>query len=174
MTKGLQRSLDRGAPSNQEIVRQVIKVKDKSLTTGNGAVSDGWATVDLGGLPEGNILFLGAIAYMTFTGPTSGDLIDAWTGVYGVGTSPSVDETALAGLFRNIVDDVVLSAATAEVSPRTRGPSLAADMSLILDNTDADLELNLNLFIDNASISGDVTLTVSGEIQLAYIVMLDD
>lgn len=178
MAKGLPRSHRNANKAVASIVRDVIvvKAKDVILTEDVGG-QPAWATLVVGDFPEGNILFLGAVAYFTFAGSgADADLGDTWVGDYGVGTTPSTDDTTpLATTFEDITGTVAIAAATAEVSPRTRGVSANADSGLIYDNTDGSLELNLNVLVDAADITGDDSvLTVDGELYISYIVLGND
>ena len=68
-----------------------------------------------------------------------------------------------------------MAAATAEVSPITRGLQAdGAHCGVIFDNTAGALEVNLNLLIDDADISGTVAITVSGTVDISYIMLGDD
>lgn len=174
MSHGLPRSLKRANKSEAIINREVIVVKDGTLTV-DGATGVGFGTLVIGDLPAGNVLFLGALAYMQFTGPTSGDLDDDWAGDYGVGTTPASDGTLSAGDV-DLVPSTALAAATAEASPRTRGVQAdGAFCGVVLDNTDGSLEINLNLLVDDANIGADdLDFTVNGELVLSYVMLLDD
>ena len=170
MGKGLPRSLSRGAPQRQEMIKQTFLVRDATLTV-DGATGVGFGSVVIGDFPQGNILFLGAVSYMQFTGPTSASLGDTWNGDYGVGSTPAGDAT-ITGADVDIIPSTAVGPAVAEASPRTRGANAT---QVMLDNTDGSLEINLNLLIDDADISADgIDITVNGEIQLLYSVLLDD
>lgn len=174
MGHGLPYSTARGntAPT-RTMQRQVFTVRDVTLTV-DGATGVGVGTVVIGDLPEGNIQFGGATAYMQFTGPTSAGLVDTWQGDYGIGTTPAGDAT-ITGADVDIIPSTAIAAATAEASPRTRGASTAALSGAVFDNTDGSLELNLNLLIDDANISADgIAMTVNGELAISYMVLLDD
>ena len=172
MGKGLPRSLARGAPQRQEIIRQVVNINHSVAVTATGAAV-GFGTSVIGDLPEGNILFLGAVGYLQLSGSGSDANLDAtWDGDFSVGTAPTADVT-LSGAEVDIIASTALGAATAEVSPRVRAVNATQAM---LDNTDGSLELNLNVLIDAANIvdGATVNLTARGTLQLAYVVMLDD
>ena len=176
MTKGLPRSHAAGDPGRLPIVRRTYLARDLSFTMDAAAV-DGWGTAILGDLPEGNIVLMGAVAYMSFAGSgADADLSDVWEGDFSVGTAPSVDNTApLATNIADIIEPTAIAAATAEVSPRTRGTHLAADIGEVHDNTDGSLELNLNLLIDDAHIAGaDSVILANGELMLVFLVLGDD
>jgi len=170
MTKGLPRSLANGAKTRAPIVKQTIKVDALALTV-DGATGVGFGSAVAGDFPEGNILLLGAVAYLAFTGPTSASLADDWEGDYGVGTTPAGDAT-LTGADVDLIASTALAAATAEASPRTRGTGAT---QAILDNTDGSLEVNVSLLVDDADISADdLAFTATGEIYLSYVVLGDD
>lgn len=172
MGKGLPRSLARGTPQRQDIIRQVVNINHSVAVTATGAAV-GFGTSVIGDLPEGNILFLGAVGYVRLSGSGSDANLDAtWDGDFSVGTAPTADVT-LSGAEVDILGSTALGAATAEVSPRVRAVNATQAM---LDNTDGSLELNLNVLIDAANIvdGATVNLTARGTLQLAYVVMLDD
>lgn len=167
--KGLPRSLSRSAAGTGGASGKNIPIKGLALTT-TGLAGVGFGTVVISGLPEGNILLLGAVAYLQFTKSSAGTLA-AFDGDYAIGSAPTADAT-LAGAEVDIIPSTALGAATAGVSPMVRGANAT---QVILDNTDGSLELNLNLLIDDASVSADgQAFMVSGVLALAYIVLGDD
>lgn len=166
--KGLQRSLSRGPAAVQNVVRQTIRVTDLAVTVA-GASGVGFGSAVIGDLPEGNILFLGAAAYLQFS-EADADVTDTFTGNYAIGTTATADAT-LDTTDANIVASSSISAATAGVSPVTRGVGATVAM---LDNTDGSLELNLNLTIADAAISGAGSMVADGYVQLVYVVLGDD
>lgn len=168
MAKGLPRSNSRGAPSRSAVVKQAIRVKNVPVSVA-GTTGVGFGTAVIGDLPAGNILLLGATAYLQFS-TVDGDVQAAYDGDYAIGTTPTAD-AALAGTEVNVVPSTPLGAATAGVSPVARGAGATA---AILDNTDDSLELNLNLLIDDVNISGTGDFTVSGVVHIAYVVLGDD
>lgn len=174
MAKGLQRSLSRGPQSSAPIVKQTIKVNHSidSVTVG---AAIGFGSVVIGDFPQGNILFLGCVANLQFAGPTSADLSDTWAGDFGVGTTPVSDATISAG-DEDLVAETTLAAATAELSPKTRGAVAAAAIAVLFDNTDGSLEINLNLLVDTADQVDDKTVAIlaTGEVYISYVVLGDD
>ncbi len=175
MAKGLPRSHDAANKSIAPIVRDMINVVNKTVTLTTSG--DAWATLVIGDFPEGNVLFLGAASYFTFAGSgADGDLSDTWEGDYGVGTTPSVDNTnPFVTTKEDIIKTVALAAATAEVSPRTRSVSADGEAGVMYDNTDGSLELNLNILVDTGDITGnDSVLTINGQLYISYIVLGND
>lgn len=172
MSKGLPRSMSRGSALRQEVMKQTFVAKNVAVTV-DGATGVGWGTAVIGDLPAGNILLLGAVAYMQFTTADAG-VQAAFDGDYSIGSTPTADAT-ISGTDADIIPSTALGAATAKVSPRVRGVSTTSLNGAILDNTDGSLELNLNLIIDDANISADdVAFTATGELILLYAVLGDD
>lgn len=175
MGKGLPRSHSRGDPQKQEIIKQVFTVNALALTV-DGASGVGFGTVVIGDFPEGNILLLGAVAYMALSGP-GGDagLVDTWVGDFGIGTIPTADGDLGDLGDDDIIPSTALAAATAEVGPRTRGVSTATESGVVFDNTDNSLEMNLNVLVDDNDISADgIAFIATGELHVAYIMLGDD
>jgi hypothetical protein len=172
MGKGLPRSMSRGAAARQEVIKQEFVIRGTVAVTAAGAAV-GFGTAVIGDLPEGNILLLGAVAYVQLAASGVDPNIDAtWDGDFSIGTAPTADVT-LSGGEIDIIGSTALGAATAEVSPRVRA---ANGTQAIFDNTDNSLELNLNVLVDAVNIvdGATVNLTASGVLQLVYVVMLDD
>ena len=172
MGKGLPRSMSRGAAQRRDVIKQNFVI-DGTVTVSATGSAVGFGTAVIGDLPEGNILLLGAVAYLSLAGTGSdANLTATWDGDFSIGTSPTADVT-LSGTEVDIIGSTALGAATAEVSPRVRAVNAT---QAILDNTDGSMELNLNVLVDAATITDDqsVVLTASGILQLVYVVMLDD
>lgn len=169
MGKGLPRSMARGAAQRQELVKLTVPIKNVTVTVA-GLSGVGFGTAVIGGLPAGNLLFLGAVGYVQFDAPASG-ITATWSGDYSIGSAPTAD-AALAGGEVDIVPSTPVGPAVATVSPMTRGANAT---QVMLDNTDGSLELNLNLLVDDADISAnDVAIVANGVLQLAFVVLLDD
>lgn len=168
MSKGLPRSLSRGNPQRQDIMKQVVKVKDLPINV-IGASGVGYGAGVMGDFPEGNVLFLGAVSYLSFSTVAAG-VQAAFDGDYSIGSAPTADAT-LAGADVDIIPSTALGAATGKVSPRVRGANAT---QVMLDNTDGSLELNINLLIDDANISADSAFLANGELHIAYIMLGDD
>lgn len=175
MTKGLAISHTRGNPQHAPILKMVLGLNAFAVTV-DGATGVGWGTAVMSGLPEGNFMLLGAVANVQFSGSgADAGLGDTWAGDFGVGTTPATDGTITAGDV-DIVPSTALAAATAEVSPRTRGVQAdGAFCGVIFDNTASTLEVNLNLLIDDVDISADgVAITADGYVIISYVMLGDD
>ena len=167
--KGFARSMARAAKTRAAIVKQTLKITNAQVSVA-GASGVGFGTVVIGGLPQGNILFLGAVSYLQFNSQSDADVQAAYDGDYSIGTAPTADAT-LSGSEVDIIPSTALGAATAGLSPLSRGSNAT---QVILNNTDGSLELNLNLLIDDANISGAATFLANGTLDVAYIVLGDD
>lgn len=173
MPKGLPYSNKNALPAQLPVVRKaVFPVNNLSLTVSAGVAAVGFGTAIIAGLPEGNILVLGALAYMNFT-TSDTDIIATFDGDFSIGTVATADNDVADAGEANIIASTPLGAATARVSPTLRATNTTA---AILDNTAGDLELNLNLLIDDASItdSQSATFLCNGSLHLVYAVLGDD
>lgn len=171
MTKGLPRSLSRGKALREAVTKIQIPINHVVTVTATGAAI-GFGSTVLGGLPEAYLKIMAVAIKVQFTGPTTADLADTFDGDFSVGTTPASDAT-LTGGDVDLISSTALGAATAEVSPVL---TVADGVDLVLDNTENDLEINLNLLIDAANITDDaeVDITARGVIEIVLVTMLDD
>lgn len=173
MAKGLPRSLANATPGTEKFVRVVTyPVTNLSLTAATITTGAGSGTAVLGDFPEGNILLLGATSYLQFS-TTDTDVATTWDGSYAIGSTPDANvDNASPTTDADVIGQTTINAATARVSPVTRG---AKSSPAILNNTDGSLELNLNLIVDTADFADGTTaiFTVNGTVQLCYAVMGD-
>lgn len=173
MAKGLPRSLSRGSQAVQAITKRTIAVRSLELTfTGATGVAVE-ATAVLEGLPEGNILLLGAVANLAFAGSGSdANLADDFQGDFGIGTTPADDNT-ISGADVDIIASTAIGPAVAEAIGTVRAANAT---QAIIDNTAGTAELNLNVLLDADEVTNaqDSVVTVDGEVYLAYIVLGDD
>lgn len=171
--KGLLRSLARGAEKRQPIRTVAVPVRAVALATTDLGATGAYGSVVINGLPQGNLLFLGAVCYMRFT-KVDANIIDTFSGTYAVGTVPAAADGTLSGTEANITDVAPVAAAVAGVSALTRAASTDALGGGVIDNTAGDLELNLNLVLPDASSAANSSVTVDGVLHLALIVLGDD
>lgn len=170
MTKGLKRSIQRGGTARSIVRKGTFILKNLAINV-DGVTGIGFGTAVLGDFPVGNILLLGAMSYIQISKGVAAGTIDTFAGNYSVGSAPTAD-AVLSGAEVDVIPSTALAAATAGVSPLTRGVQAAQAM---LDNTDDSLELNLNLLIDDASISANTQgLIANGVVEVLYSVLLDD
>ena len=171
--KGLPRSLKHAAAN--AVVKKTVEVSATVTVSATGAAI-GFGSAVIGDFPEGNILFLGAVAYVALAGSgADANLTDTWSGDYGIGTAPVADADLGDATDVDIIASTAVGPAVAEAIAATRGAT-GATIPQIFDNTDGSLELNLNVLIDAANIGDDqsVDLTATGVLYLAYAVMGDD
>ncbi len=171
MTKGLPRSLSRGTAMAQTTRKLRIAVNEAMSFTGVNATAIDQTAV-LAGLPEGNILLLGAVSNLTFTGPTAATLADDFQGDYGIGSTPADDNT-ISGADVDIIGSTAIPAATSEVSADVRATNATP---VIIDNTAGTGEVNLNVLLDADEVDDTevVVITVTGTIDIVYSVLGDD
>lgn len=175
MGKGAQRTLKRAALKGGTLRPHTIPF-DVEVAVADGA--PGFGSAVIGGLPQGNIMLLGAVAYVRFTDVGGDGLTATYAGDFSVGTVATADGDLSDAGEANIVQSTELLAADG-VTPRTRAltantAGVLTNNVTIIDNTAADLECNLNVLIDDAAIDGAATLRAVGELNLAYIVLGDD
>ena len=177
MSKGLPRSMSRGDAQRQEIIKQTIPLRDFAVTVSATGAAIGFGSAPISGLPEGNVLFLGAVASNIVVSGSGADanLSDTFNGDFSIGTTPA-DDATITGADVDIIPSTALPAATAEVGVATRASHSAAVTGTVYNNTAADLELNFNVLVDAADIVDDesVDLTVNGVVTVAYIMLGDD
>lgn len=170
--KGLPRSRGRGKQGLVPISKMLIPIRNKIINITDPGAAVAWDTEVIGDFPEGNILFLGAIAYLQYSSAAAG-ISATFDGDFSIGTAPTADST-LSGAEVDIIPSTAFGAATAKVSPMIRGVSAVAVAGTIYDNTDGSLELNLNTLIDDTGISATSDMTINGFFQMLYTVLGDD
>lgn len=173
MSKGLARSLKRAPPVVAPIIKQRIPVRAVAIAA-VGATGVGFGFATGFALPQGNILFLGAVSYLRFSKNGDVDIQDAFDGDYSIGTVGTVDVDVADADEATIIPSTPLGAATAGLSPVVRGASTDALGGGIIDNTDSSKTLIINLLIDDANISGTASMLVEGYIDISMVVLGDD
>lgn len=175
--KGLPRSLSRAMPQLAAVQKLNIAI-DAELTFTGVTDTVVRAQTVIGGLPQGNILFLGAVSYLRLAGSGSdANLTADFEGDYGIGTIPNANTNLTDAGDDNFIPSTAIGPATAEVTALTRGTSTeATEQGAIIDNTDGSLELNLNVLLDANEVTNaaEVTLRATGSLHIAYIVLGDD
>lgn len=171
MTKGLPRSLSRAKPQAAAVMKERLSLSVPLTFTGSTGAAV-FATTVLSGLPEGNILLLGAVANLTFTGPTSDNLTNDFQGDYGIGTTPASDAT-ISGTDVDIIGSTAIPAATLELIANVRGANAT---QAIIDNTEGTAEINLNVLLDADEVTDEesVIIIVSGTVDILYSILGDD
>jgi hypothetical protein len=170
--KGLLRSLGRAPALSSPVVKKCrITLTNKQIdVTGGAATAAGFGSVNLGGLPQGNLLIIGSLSYLRFSS-SDADVIAAWDGDFSLGTAATADAT-LSGAEANILVSTPIGAATAKLSPQLR---ISVAVPLMLDLTDGG-SLFLNMLTDDNSVTDSLvgSFLINGFIEMAYAVLGDD
>lgn len=171
--KGLPRSLAHAKPGNELVPRRVTyPVRDLAITvTGGASTAVGAGTAVLGGLPEGQVLILGAFCSLQFSSD-SDEVAADWQGNFAIGSTAD-DNSTLDGTDVNVIGSTAIGAATAKLSPVVAAVKGGV---VLLDNTADDLELNLNMTTadDDVTDSEEAVFTANGYVDVVYIVLGDD
>lgn len=170
MGKGLPRSLA-AAKGNHAVKVKHFKINTTVAVTAT-STAVGFGTAVVGDFPSGNILVLGAVANVRFN-TADADIGATWDGDFSIGSVATADVDVADSGEADLIASTALGAATAKLSPLKRATNAT---SVILDNTDDSLEINLNLLIDAANIADDsaANFTATGDLWVAYAVLGDD
>lgn len=169
--KGLLRTLARRSATNPASGVRVMNFRVKDLTVAvTGSSGVGYGTAVIGGLPQGFLNILGTTARLQFS-TSDADVQAAFDGDFSIGTAPTADAT-LSSSDANLIASTALGAATAKLSPVVTG--IGAPLSTLVDNSAGDLEINLNLIIDDANISGAADFKANGIVTIAVLPLNDD
>jgi len=168
--KGLPYSRRRGSQILQPVTK-IIRSFRESFAVTDGA--PGYGTTPIAGLPQSNVLVLGLAMYLKLTKSGAG-ILDTFDGDYSLGTIPNANN-ALAGAEIDLLASTAFAAAAVGgVTGVMRSASASSLVGTIFDNTDGSLEVNLNLLVDDASISAGATMLAEGTLYMAYITLGDD
>jgi len=169
MTRGLQRSINRGTPIDG-LVRKLERRDFTETVAITGAAGNGWGTLPIlkDMLPEGNIMVLGVTSKLTLDA-SAGGVVAAWNGDIALGSAPVAD----GDVFATTDDDIsaskaVLGATKIAADVRTTVPG-SAEKFLMLDNSADTQPIHLNIRIDDADVSADFDMIVTGSIYFAYL-----
>jgi len=143
-----------------------LNVDVVSVTTGAGV--GGSKVYDF---PEGRILVLGTMAYLTLAIPTASqaDFTDATPeGDIGVGTVAPADAD---GLGTDATDDNLSTATAFTMAAYTATPEVPSEASLQIDGTSTAVDMFVNMLVDAGDIDDDTTgeILVSGVIVCTWI-----
>lgn len=135
----------------------------------------GFGTVKICDLPEGNILFNGAVLNIAMAAGGSANVVTEWDGDISLGTTATEDVT-LSGTEVDLIPSTAVKAAADKDLATVRALSTTTEQGAIFDNTGDTLDVNLNMLIDAADITDDesVSLTLSGKLWLSYTLLGDD
>lgn len=165
MARGIPRSLARSSG-----LRRSFVVRGTVTITVDGSSGAGFGTAVLGRLPEGNLSFHAAVAY--FSVLSAGTPVSAtFSGDVGIGTTATADAT-LGTTDVNVIGSTAIGPAVAGVIAATRGTGTTY---ALIDNTAGTTNLNINLSVDDADVSGTTgTVTIEVVVYLDMVVLGDD
>lgn len=171
--RGLTRSLGR-VPAGKSASPQRVRFNLKDLVvnvTGGASTAKGFGSAVVGGLPEGNILLMGGIAYIALSS-TDADVIATFEADFSVGTTATADAT-LDTTDANIFAETSMGTASSKATAIIRAEKKALEM---FDNTAGTSAVNLNVITDDNSVTDSLvgTFLANGYIELVYIVLGDD
>ena len=172
MGKGLIRSLE-GGPVQQRALIPHRSTFDFDFIATSIVAGNGGGGAPIFKLPEGNFLLFGATCQVQFNGTEQTDLTETWGGNFAIGTQQEPAGNDLNGASSNILPITIVPAATSRISPLVSGRTGGDQM---IDNTDGNLEMFINLSIINTDIAdnGAAGMIGGGVINLLYAVIGDD
>ena len=166
MSKGLIRSQNRGEA--QLIRRQHVRLKDQVIAV-DGVAGVGWGSLPFFisedprvGTDVDGYVFLGISANVEFVGTDAG-LSDTWEGDVSLGDTATSGSLG-SGQTRFAASTPIL-AASDKRSPYTRLTSIPGKSGKDVSHE----TYYLNLLIDDADISADLDVTVTGDIWISYM-----
>ena len=171
--KGLKRSLDRGNPLEQHVIKETIVLDDFVINVTENTTGFGTAVLD-SFFSKGNVLLLGATFYADLS-TVPGNIIAAWEGDISLGTTGISAAGALTGGLANIIPSSAVGPANIGVFANARVVSDGDIFGGTVNNTDEDKNVNLNIILDASSISADGDIAVSNaRVTIAYLLLGDD
>ena len=170
MAKGLTRSLGRG-DALERIAPFNLNIPIRDLEVAITEDTSGWGTAVLDALPEGNVLFLGAVLYLDSMERGDENLAATFDGDFSLGSTATAN-TTLSGDNVDLIASTSTETAVGGVSSENRGASGTAVK--VIDNTGGDKALNLNVLTDAGDTTDNSSLTVNGSLHVAYIMLGSD
>lgn len=181
MTTGTGQSIRRshfGEHDNPSEVLQLTPVLtfDKLVTFSNVGGANEFASTVIAALPVGDFQIFGGVLHLdVFESTAQANLIDTFAVSYSLGTTATADNT-LSGTDVDLLTLQTSAAASGGVAPH-QVKMLDGTFTLpggtaaghYVPNNDGSKEVNLNMTILDASISGAVTLRVRGTLQFSYV-----
>ena len=172
MGKGLQRSISRGDPFGRPLSPTRFFLNPAEISIAAAAASGGGG-VRIGSFPEGNILYMGGVANLTFDLSGDTDITATWGGQYALGTEANAPGADNAGNASNIISSLAFLPAVDGVTGPRRTDQVA---SVMFDNTENNLDIFVNLLVNASDIvDGQSAIGfITGYVDLLYAVLGDD
>lgn len=176
MSKGLPRSLKRGNPLKKDVIDLAIPLRNATMTIAAAGSGVAFGSLTVQGLPQGNLLFAGAVGYIQLETSDS-DVVTGWHGDFGLGVAATAD-----GDLGDVEEDALIPSTTIDAVGSTkasavvRGTSTTSEQGAIIDNTAGDKSLVLNALIDAADFTdaGSASFTVNGMLYVKFMPFGDD
>ncbi len=176
MVATLPASLQRGLHLKPSQFRFEIPIA-LSITAVAVSTAVGFGFVKVADLPEGFLLFQGAVLKdLVITDNASADISDTWNGDVSLGTVGTVDVDVGDAGEASFMASTAVGAAVAGVTPSQDIMSGDALNGVILDNTAGALDIILNLLVDAADQTDDtsVVMGVTGTLIISFVPLGDD
>ncbi len=148
-----------------------------SVTVVTVTTAVGFGFVKITDLPEGFLLFQGAVLKdLVITENGSADVDDDWNGDVAVGSVGTIDVDVGDAGEANFIGSTALTEAVAGVAPSIDIMSAEGINGVMLDNTAGSLDINLNLLVDAADMADDksVVFGVTGTLIISFVPLGDD
>jgi hypothetical protein len=126
-------------------------------------------------LPEGVILFLGAVSDLDITKSSAG-VNDDWDGDFALGTAAASNNATLSSTEQDLIPTTATPQASSGATTAD-GASTSTESGVVFDGSATAKDVYLNFLVDDAD--HDVTTTacnliVNGYIDLTYILLGDN
>lgn len=144
--------------------KTILTLTSVAVTMTDEAGVVAYGGVKLYDLPEGAILFGGAVADLDIT--ASGGINANFDGDFGVGTVTASNNATLATTEQNIIPTTATPQAVSSVTT-ANGKSTATE-NAVVDGTSTALDVYLNFLVDDADQNGGGTITVTGTISILW------
>lgn len=172
-----------GAPAGTGVVgsetpgmrKLTLTLTDTPVVLADNAGVTAYGSLKVADLPEGAILFMGAVINLAVT-KSSGGVNADWDGDVGLGTvAANNGATPLAGTEQDLVPNTATPQAVAGATT-ARAQSTGTESGVIFDGTGGALDVYLNFLVDDAD--HDVTgtpcdLLCNGTITIVYALLGD-
>ena len=163
--RGLIRSRTNSPPSIIKKIKISFANKTISLTDPGGAAAYG--SVPLFDLPKGNIVIFGALMYLKLTSVAAA-VSATFDGDFSVGRLASTDATFSGNEVEIIQLTTFPAPAASKATSNMRAITAQSNSGKTIPNTDGTLKAQLNVLLDDSSISASADLTASGDFYLCY------
>lgn len=153
----------------QNVQKTVLTLKDVAVPMVDEAGVVAYGGLKIYDLPEGAILFLGAVANLALTKSSAGVNAD-WDGDFGLGTVTASNNATLSSTEQDLIPTTSTPQA-ASGATTAKGKSTSTEGAKILDGTGTAKDVFLNILVDDAD--HDVTgaacnIIVNGTITLFW------